>query len=323
MDDLDDIFDDAPIENVEQNQNNINIPEENTTDDIFNEDILGSTTDKSLLDTFLKNKGITNSMITIVDENDEQKEVNFYDLTKEEQLDILNSSSEETNENLDDTEIELINHLRSNNLSVDDFLAQYKESILAEARTSVEQTYDIDAYDDQELFLLDLKTKYDLTDEELQIELEKELKNEDLFTKKITKIRSEYKTLEDQYKASQQAEFEAQQQEQYKTFASAMNTIAVETLDFHGISLEDSEKTETLSYLLDLDDQGMSKFSRDLNDPKKLYEAAWYLRYGKEAFQTLEDAYEAEITKLKKIDKPRAVVRNSKSNIKTIDDLFN
>lgn len=261
-------------------------------------------------------------MITIIDEDEKEKEVNFYELTKEEQLEILSSSEVTSNEDLDDSEIELINHLRTNNLTMDDFLIQYRESILAEMQKEAEVSYDIDAYDDHELFLLDLKNKYDLTDAELQTELEKELTNEELFNKKVTKLRAEYKQVEDQRKADEQTKFEAEREQEYNEFAQAMVEIASNVEDFHGVFLEDNEKQETLSYLLDLDETGASQFSKDLNDPNRLYEAAWYFRYGKEAFQALESAYEAEIARMKKADKPSVVVRNSNKEITNINDLF-
>jgi len=323
MDNVDNIFDDedfgleTPIVDIVEPTH-----VEPSNDDFFTaEDTV--ITEDGVLDTLLKTKGITNSKVTILDENNEEQEVDFYGLSKEEQLEILNSSEESENYDLDDSEIDLINHLRSNNLSVTDFLAQYREELLAEFQQEVEPSYDIDNYDDQELFLLDLKNKYDLTDEELQAELEKELQNEDMFTKKVTKLRSEYKQLEDQYKANQQAEFENQREEQYNKYANTMVDVASNISDFHGVFLEDNEKNETLSYLLDLDNSGSSQFSKDLNDPAKLYEAAWYLRYGKEAFQALENAYETEITRLKKlVDKPKAVVQNSKNKITDINQLY-
>lgn len=290
-------------------------------DNIFGENPVDNTPTRTVLDELLAAKGITDSMVTIVDENEQEKEVNFYDLSREEQLEILSMTEAPANEELDGSEIDLINHLRTNNLSVDEFLNQYRDAILAEAQQLAEPTYDIDAYDDQELFLLDLKEKYDLTDEELQTELEKELANTDLFTKKVTKLRTEYKQLEDQYNAQQQAEFENQRQEQYNQFSNTMVGIADGVEDFHGVFLEDNEKTETLSYLLDLDEAGTSQFSKDLNNPQKLYEAAWYMRYGAEAFRALENAYEAEIAKLKKVDKPRVVVRNSDKKVNSIYDL--
>ena len=172
--------------------------------------------------------------------------------------------------------------------------------------------------------MLDLKNKYDLSDEELQIELEKELQNEELFNKKVAKVREEYKELEEQYKASQQTEFENQQQQQYQDFVYQMTDIAEKVSDFHGLELEDEEKNDTLSYLLELDENGTSQFYKDLNSPEKLYEVAWYLKYGKNAFKVIEDAYEAELAKLKtKADKPRVVRQvNNENNFKTIDDIF-
>jgi len=290
-------------------------------DNFFDDSKEGFTTEDSVWNTYLESKGFKNSMIRIVDEDQVEKDINFYDLSREEQLEILNSNESSSTENLDDSEISLINHLRTNNLSVEEFLSQYRESIIAEGIAPAEPSYDIDAYDDQELYLLDLKNKYDLTDDELGLELEKELKNEELFNKKVTKIRSEYKLLEDKEKASKQAEFEALQQEEYNKFAQTMSGIANSVADFHGVFLEDNEKRETLSYLLEIDDSGYSQFSRDLNDPKKLYEAAWYLKYGKEAFEALESAYEAEILKLKKKDSP-VVVQNFTKSPKHIDDLY-
>lgn len=324
MDNFDDIFneDELGLE-TQVNENPITEPLEGKDDDFFtfNEPV---TEQPGIIESLLKAKGITDSKIIIVDEDNQEQEVSFYDLPEKEQLEILTSQEEVQDNDLDDSEIDLINYLRENNLSIEDYLQQYKDSIIAELQQDTTTSYDIDNYDDQELFILDLKNRYDdLTDEELQAELEKELQNETMFTRKVSKLRAEYKQLEDQYKASQQAKFESEREEQYNQYANAMVGVASEVSDFHGIYLEDDEKTETLSYLLDLDETGASKFSKDLNDPNKLYEAAWYLRYGKEAFQALESAYEAEISRLKKlVDKPRVVVQNSGNKITDINQLY-
>ena len=119
-------------------------------------------------------------------------------------------------------------------------------------------------------------------------------------------------------------EFEAKQQQEYNDFVNQMTSIAVDRSDFHGLELEDDEKNETLSYLLDLDNNGMSQFYKDLNDPETLYEVAWYLKYGKDAFSIIENAYEAEIAKLKASkDKPRVVRQNTQESTElNINDLF-
>jgi len=322
MTEFDEIFEDES-----QLAENLEIPVEGIGSLGIEEELFPELTEEfaqenNILDDLLKAKGITNSMITIVDENEEEKEVNFYELTKEEQLEILNYNEPAQNDILEDTEVEFLNHLRTNGVSVEEFLATYRESILAEMNTA-EPNYEIDNYDDNELFLLDLKIKFDLTDEELQSELEKELKNPELFGKKTTKLRLEYKQLEDNEKATQQAKFEDDQRQEYNNFVSSMAGISNSVTDYHGVYLEDNEKAETLDYLTKLDESGVSRFSKDLNDPNKLYEAAWYLRYGKEAFQALEAAYEAEIKKLKvgKKDEPRGFVQKSQK-IKNINDLI-
>ena len=334
MDNLDEVFNSDGLEDLndidfgEDTQADLKVENEGDSDFFDSDDDDYSPAQSgSVMDKFLQSKGFVDSKVKIIDENDEEVEVNFSDLAEEEQLDILNSFSTSNNNpalNLLEDEQALVAELRANNLTMNQFLELYKQSIIEEAGIQPEASYDIDQYDDKELFLLDLKNKYDLSDEELQIELEKELQNEDLFNRKISKVREEYKELEEQYKASQQAEFENQQQQQYQEFAYQMTDIAERVSDFHGLELEDTEKNDTLSYLLELDENGTSQFYKDLNSPEKLYEVAWYLKYGKDAFKIIEDSYEAEIAKLKtKADKPRVVRQvNNENNFKTIDDIF-
>ena len=103
-----------------------------------------------------------------------------------------------------------------------------------------------------------------------------------------------------------------------------MVNVATKTSEYYGIELEDSEKNEVLSFILDLDENGTSNFYKTLNNPSKLYEAAWFLKYGKDAFSALSGAYEAEISKLKKDNKPKVVVknRNTSTNTNSIHDIF-
>ena len=323
MDGLEHLFDeDLELDKIDD----VNAVPEDPIDgdnDFFEDEQQVIIEDDSVLAELLKLKGIENGKITLLDENNEEQEVSFYELSKEEQLEILNPSEIEDNYGLDDSEVELINHLRSNNLTINQFLENYKQSIIDSIGTSDGESYDIDAYDDQELYMLDLKNKYDLTDDELVKELEKELQDETLFKKKVDVLRTEYKQLEDQYKETQKAEFEKQREEQYNRYAEQMVNVALETPEFYGIELEDDEKNEVLSFLLDLDENGASEFYKTLNDPKKLYEAAWFLRYGKESFDMLRSAYESEIAKLKK-DKPTTVIRKSGPDKpkNSIHDLF-
>lgn len=290
-------------------------------DDIFEDDSF-SNVDNGLINELLTAKGFKDSKLILVDENNVEKEVNFYELTREEQLEILNNNEPQENDILEEDEITFYNYLRTNNMSVQEFLERYKDSILSEVGTS-EPVYEIDSYDDNELFLLDLKLKFDLTDEELQAELEKELNSPEIFTKKVAKLRADYKVLEDREKEARQTELQQQEQAMYIEFVDNMTKVSNAVTDYHGVQLDDEEKVETLSYLSKLDENGVSRFSKDLNDPNKLFKAAWYLRYGDEAFQALESAYEAEIKRLKKEleDKPKGTVRRT-PKVESINDLF-
>ena len=275
MDELENVFEDdleldavepdapAPDDAIYSNDENIFEP---TSENSGQEEL-------SIIDEFLALNGISNGTIKFIDDDNKETEKNFYELTKEEQLEVLNSFMQSP-EQPDTAEQQFLEYLKGNNLSVNDFLTQYKDEVVKELTAQYEPNYEIDAYDDEELFLLDLKSKYDLTDEELKAELEKELQNDVLFKKKVDSLRSEYKKLEDQYKETQQAEFNKQREEEYNKFADTIVDVAVKNSDFYGIELEDSEKNEVLSFLLDLDDNGTSEFYKELNKPDRLYEAA-------------------------------------------------
>ena len=341
MDELDSIFDNDDSDIFEENitepaqeQQEPQTPSEPSTyvepveprelDSIF-DDEEEVDSNASALDQYLQSKGFKNSEVTIHDENDEEVKVNFHELTSEEQLDILSSiTTKEKGFALQESEQEWINELRKNNLDFDSFLELYKNSIMEELGTTQEDSYEIDAYDDKELFLLDLKNKYDLTDEELQSELEKELQNEELFERKVAKTRAEYKELETQHKQMQEQEFAKQQEQEYQQFAQQMVEIATNKNEFHGLELEDDDKNDTLSYMLDLDDNGVSQLARDLQDPEKLYAVAWYLKHGNDAFKIIENAHESEISKLRALrDKPSVVRQESRqvNRVKHMNEL--
>lgn len=329
---LDDIFDDnnQPIEeqteHTEHTETSTPVYEEDTLDldDIFKDSDDSEEGEISALDEFLRAKGIKDSKVPIANENNEIEETNFHELSREDQLDILNSLTTQEGPELYEDESEWLNALRQNNLNINEFLELYKNSILEEHGAKEIDSYEIDNYSDMELFLLDLKERFDLSDEELQEELEKELKNEDLFARKVDNLRNEYKQLEAQQKEIQAQEFAALQQQEYQQFANQMVGIAEHINEFHGLELEDEDKNETLSYMLDLGNDGKSQLARDLDDPQNLYEVAWYLKYGKEAFKIIENAYEAEISKLKgKQDSPRVVrTKPQERQIKNINELY-
>ena len=326
MDELEDIFDEEVLSDIpdQETQVTVDIPSDDH-DDFFGDKISSENSETSILDDYLKSLGIENAKISVLDENDEEQEISFYDLTKEEQLEILKAAEPEQeipDHDLDESEIELLNQIRESQLSVEEFLEAYKASIIDEIGQGAAPEYSIDSYDDQELYLLDLKQKFDLTDEELAKKLEYELQDEALFKKQVDTLRAEYKQLEDQYNEAQKQEDEDLKEEQFNQFSETMVNVALQTPEFYGIELDDDEKNEVLSQILDLDENGTSEFYKSLNDPKKLYELAWFSRYGKDSFDALKNAYESEISRLKKEIKPNPVAIRRNSNDKPQNSIY-
>ena len=326
MDELEDIFDEEVLSDIpdQETQVTVDIPSDDH-DDFFGDKTPSENSETSILDDYLKSLGIENAKISVLDENDEEQEISFYDLTKEEQLEILKAAEPEQeipDHDLDESEIELLNQIRESQLSVEEFLEAYKASIIDEIGQGAAPEYSIDSYDDQELYLLDLKQKFDLTDEELAKKLEYELQDEALFKKQVDTLRAEYKQLEDQYNEAQKQEAEDLKEEQFNQFSETMVNVALQTPEFYGIELDDDEKNEVLSQILDLDENGTSEFYKSLNDPKKLYELAWFSRYGKDSFDALKKAYESEISRLKKEIKPNPVAIRRNSNDKPQNSIY-
>ena len=61
---------------------------------------------------------------------------------------------------------------------------------------------------------------------------------------------------------------------------------------------------------------------KSLNNPDNLYKAAWFLTYGEQAFEAIKNAYETEITNLKKDIGKKVVVKRDNKKIDNINDLF-
>lgn len=312
MGESDDLFDDISPQSIVEPKQTAIISDDNflsDSDDILNE----PTNSEDVLNLFLATKGIENGKIKIINDYDQEEEIDFKELPKHEQLQILKSDDLDYDYGLEDDEIEFINYLRNQGISWRDYVNQIAQS----SNQNQEPVYDIDSYDDHELFLLDLKYKLDLSDEELERELEKELQDGEIFKKKVDRLRQEYKEIEDRQRQDHQESINQQNQEQYNQFYNTMIGVAQQLPEIHGIELEDAEKNEILSSIVNLDANGYSDFYKELNNPVRLYEAAWFLRYGKDAFAAISNAYEQEIMRLKQDKKPGVVVRNNKSNTKT------
>ena len=287
-----------------------------------------STEDEDVLTTFLKEYGIEDpTKMKFQNDNNELEDVDFRSLSKEDQIEVLRNL---TDPGLSDQEKADLTWLRQNGMnlkqfsnvisqqSIQNYLNQHPEE-------APKRVYQIDDYSDDELYLADLKSKYpDFTDEELLSKLETAKDNEDLYTKEVITLRNSYKEDEDNLRKQQEAQQIADTQAMQDNLLNAarnFNEVLLDSDDPESDSLivEDTDKQQILSYLLDQDSQGKSQLIRDLEDPETLIQLAWLRLQGQNAISdttrywkdTLKEARKENAKLQKEIEKLKSKKDNS------------
>lgn len=277
---------------------------------------------------FLSSYGIENGTITYENEDGTTEDVNFNDLDDEEKLNILKEIS---SPNLSEDEIATINYLRQNNATIQDVVEYYSQKAVKDyiEKNAGERTYSVDAYSDDELYVAELKAKYaDMTDEEMQADLNAAKENETLFKKKVDIIRNQYKAQEEE----REKENARQQEERYNNFKDSIynqiNDFSEISLDYKdtqsdSLSIEDSEKDAIYKYILDRDADGATQFFKDINDPQKLVEMAWFSLFGKDAISDISNYWKTQLKNSRKADvsktQPRSQATVVKKDVKPRD----
>lgn len=268
----------------------------------------GETVEDDIITTLLKDKGINPDAIKFENETGEIEEKSFNELSREEQLQILNYDESDDNYGLVEDEVNLINELRENNLSVEEYkkyIAQQAVQEYLAANQEETPVYEIDSIPDDELYLIDLKAKIpELTDEDASAELESAKQNETLYQKKVQGIRNEYKKKEEllaqQEEEEQRLAAEKAAQEFEDTIVAAIQENDTIDLGESSIRLSEDDMNEIASFILDSDVAGVRHIAKALNDPKTLVGMVWYALKGREAFSQISDYYKQKITEQSK-----------------------
>ena len=279
----------------QEDEPDVTNPEGNSTPAASDEDIVTA---------LLKDRGINPDSIKLENENGEIEEIKFSDLSKEEQLEILNYNNEEADYGLDETEINFINELRDGNISIQEYIDYQKRLAVQEYLASNrEETpiYEVDSIPDDELYIADLKAKVpELTDDEALQELDLAKQNEALYQKKIQSIRNDYKQREDSLVAEQEEQAKKVSEEAAAAFESEIVTAIQEndTIDLgeSSLTLSEDDMNEIASFILDEDTTGVRHIAKALNDPKTLVGMVWYALKGQEAFGQISEYYKQKIT---------------------------
>lgn len=324
MENFDDvIFDDDEFGELPSEQE-----KQEGTEDILpaNQQQPSSQEQEDLTTEVLKLKGISNpEKIKFEDETGAIIERAWDSLTREEQINILIDQEQEQQE-FDDSELQLINTIRESGMTPEEYL----QSLLPE----VEQTkrYKVDDLSDEEVYALDLlhKVGQDISDEEINQAIELAKQNEGLFKKTVEGLRKEYIRLQEDEEAQIANEKVAKEEEAYNRFATSIKS-QIQGLDsFAGqpLQLSDDDIEDLSSFMLELDDQGLSAFGRAMNDPSLFTRAAfWILNEDKiveELNQQIQDNYRRgyEQAKMDLQGKPKLVFNKPTSQKKTTDDVF-
>lgn len=289
--------------------------------------------------TLLKSRGIEDmSKIKFEDEEGTVEEKDWNSLSNEEKLNILSYTDQDSDTDLDDNEVQLINAIRESGLTP----AEYIQKLQTDGINSYIQNnqaeayqYQVDQLDDDELFVYDFMSRMgDVTQEEAQEALEKAKSNASLFAKQIGAIRKEYKDAENESIQQAQIEQEAQAQEWYDQFANQIAEQVNGLSDFSGydLNMDDEDKEMLYDFIVGVDGAGNNYFAKALSDPKILVRTAWLALNGEQMIHDITEYFQKEISSVRKEsydkgkadaqkkDKPDVVYKNK--SVGTHNDVY-
>ena len=280
------------------------LPDQEETSETNNVD---TEVNNSIVTEYLKSYGISDpSKIQFENEEGGVDEVDFNSLSQEEQLTMLKELGDP---GYTDYEKNVINWMRSNNTDLEGIVNYYANQAVQNyinSQTAPEKTYSIDEYSDEELYMADLKARFpDFTDEEIEAKLDTAKLNEETFKKEVDSLRSYYKAEED----AQAQEAEAQEQQQYEALRNSVldaagnfREILLDSEDPSGdaLEIEDTDRQQMLSYLLEPGVDGRSQFDKDLSDPAALIELAWLRTNGRDTLTNISQYWKRELAATRK-----------------------
>lgn len=259
-----------------------------------------------VLSDYLRMKGIDPDNIQINDEQDNPSYSSFKDLGRQEQLDLLRSldSTDDGNDyDLDDDEIDLINSIRSSNMSIEEFVSDIQNRAVQDYVNSGmgnHQQYSVDQLSDQDLFVSDYKARMpNASDDEVISALNAAMSNQQSFENMMAGLRQAYKQQEEDYienqiKASE--ERARRQQEGYENIiVDTLNNMGSIKLGKLQAELDEDDKYDIAGTILDSDTTGTRRLARLINDPETLVKMVWYATKGENAIDEMQRYYMNEI----------------------------
>lgn len=288
INDIDEIEEPITGQNQEPPEQNVSNQEPNNKDE---DDIITS---------LLKDRGISDSSkIKFEDENGVVSEKSWNDLTKQEQLNILNQSpTSDPDVDLDDSEIQMLNQMRLAGMNPEQYVTALRNQGAEYIKNQYQQNqneesyYKTDDLTDDELYVLDLQYRSpDMTDEEIAKSLNAAKQDEELFTKQVNGLRTYYRNLEQEEQSRKDLEEQEKEQTEFKEFSNKINS-SISDLNSIGnldVSLSDDDKNELSEFILGRDQAGINWFGKALEDPDTVVRMAWFALKGEDMFNEIEN----------------------------------
>lgn len=290
-----------------------------------------NSTEDDIIASLLADKGITDINKIKFQGDEGIEEYSWNDLDHEEKLNILRSNpTTTTSDDLDDSEIDLINMIRNSRMTPDEYISYVQnQGIQAYLQNQQPQmASSIDEISDDELYLTDIITKLgddNVTDQELQDILDNAKSNPTLYKKQVDAIRKEYTLREENMRSQELKMQQQQQQEQYDVFAQNVAREIQNLTDYYGyeLNMDEEEMDQLYEFITGFDNAGVSIFGKALNDPATLVKMAWSVLYGEQAIQDINEYWTNELknSRSSKKDKRKSNVEIRQNNINNTKDV--
>lgn len=317
-DEFDFDFEDEVIETQDQSVESVDDDDVSYTDEDFNND---SEESGDYITRLLQSKGIDRSKIQILDEEGNPSEIDFDSLSDAEKFDILSYQEEQTLPS--DEEIQTINFLRQNNMSLQDFAEWQRQEAIQEYLSQQQVQSDIDAYSDEEVVAYDYIKRFgeSMSDEEIDAEIERLKADPDAFAKRVSLLRNAFKAEEEAQAKLYQDEAAAKQAENEKMFINTYHQAAGNIDSIQNTELDDNDRDELLRFVLEKDQANRTGLSKAMDNPENVLKMAWYLLHGEERVDAMIDYFQKEISKRSKQGNPR-VVKTTRKTVPQDDFVF-
>lgn len=289
------------------------------SDSDYNEDYEDSS--KDYISRLLESRGIDRNRVQILDEEGNPTEVSFDSLSEQDKFDILNYQDDPVLPA--DHEIQTINFLRQNNMTLQDFAEWQRQEAIQEYLSQQQAVSDTDSYSDEEIVAYDYIKRFgeSMSDEEIDAEIERLKADPEAFAKRVSLLRNAFKAEEEAQAKLYQDEAAARQAENEKMFVNTYHQAMAGIDSIQNTELDDNDRDELLRFVLEKDQANRTGLSKAMDNPENVLKMAWYLLHGEERVDAMIDYFQKEISKRSKPG-PRVVTKQANRKPSVREDEF-